>query len=162
MQCDWHHHSVIGNLLLLHSIYFVSESTPINSWCLHFQCLGDIFLKFCSQLRAYSNFLNNYPVKLQTLSRVSISEQCVTSSLRRWTIQSWFKWLSKPFKRTYFPRMGRGGGGGWEGLRANWNENLGPPDRCTSPCCAQRSVPANSDHDWRSTAWALSTKSWPG
>ena len=35
-----------------------------------FQILGDIFLKFTNQLRAYTNFLNNYPVTLQTLERV--------------------------------------------------------------------------------------------
>ena len=32
--------------------------------------LGDIFLRFTTQLRAYTNFLNNYPVTLQTLERV--------------------------------------------------------------------------------------------
>ena len=35
--------------------------------------LGDIFLNFTTQLRAYTNFLNNYPVTLQTLERVSFS-----------------------------------------------------------------------------------------
>ena len=38
---------------------------------LPFQMLGDIFLNFTTQLRAYTNFLNNYPVTLQTLERVS-------------------------------------------------------------------------------------------
>ena len=33
--------------------------------------LGDVFVKFTTQLRAYTNFLNNYPVTLQTLERVS-------------------------------------------------------------------------------------------
>jgi len=33
--------------------------------------LGDIFLNFTTQLRAYTNFLNNYPVTLQTVERVS-------------------------------------------------------------------------------------------
>lgn len=37
---------------------------------IHFQMLGDIFLRFTTQLRAYTNFLNNYPVTLQTLERV--------------------------------------------------------------------------------------------
>ena len=35
--------------------------------------LGDIFLNFTTQLRAYTNFLNNYPVTLQTLERVSFA-----------------------------------------------------------------------------------------
>ena len=47
--------------------------------------LGDVFVKFTTQLRAYTNFLNNYPVTLQTLERVSdsgnfLSEFSVCSS----------------------------------------------------------------------------------
>ena len=36
------------------------------------KCLGDIFIKFATQLRAYTNFLNNYLVALSTLERVCL------------------------------------------------------------------------------------------
>ncbi|KAK2570590.1 Epithelial cell-transforming sequence 2 oncogene-like [Acropora cervicornis] len=43
-------------------------SNRLEQWNSH-QMLGDVFVKFTTQLRAYTNFLNNYPVTLQTLER---------------------------------------------------------------------------------------------
>lgn len=36
---------------------------PMNS------CLGDIFVKFCTHLKLYTNFVNNYDVILQCIER---------------------------------------------------------------------------------------------
>ena len=33
------------------------------------KCIGDIFVKFCSKLKAFTNFLNNYPIILHTIER---------------------------------------------------------------------------------------------
>ncbi|CAH1798589.1 unnamed protein product [Owenia fusiformis] len=40
----------------------------ISQWNPH-QCLGDIFVKFTGKLKAYVNFLNNYPTILLTIER---------------------------------------------------------------------------------------------
>ena len=32
-------------------------------------CLGDVFVKFCTKLKAYVNYLNNYPAILVTIER---------------------------------------------------------------------------------------------
>lgn len=34
------------------------------------QRVGDVCLKLCSKLRAYTNFFNNYPTVLRTIDRV--------------------------------------------------------------------------------------------
>jgi len=56
-------------LLGLSSLLVNDLSNRLDEWNSH-QMLGDIFLRFTTQLRAYTNFLNNYPVTLQTLERV--------------------------------------------------------------------------------------------
>jgi len=56
-------------LLALSSLLVKDLSNRLDEWNSH-QMLGDIFLRFTTQLRAYTNFLNNYPVTLQTLERV--------------------------------------------------------------------------------------------
>ncbi|XP_073236115.1 epithelial cell-transforming sequence 2 oncogene-like [Porites lutea] len=55
-------------LLALSSLLVNNLSNRLDEWNSH-QMLGDIFLNFTTQLRAYTNFLNNYPVTLQTLER---------------------------------------------------------------------------------------------
>ena len=34
-------------------------------------CVGEIFIKFGSQLNTYTNFFNNYPVVLKTIEKVN-------------------------------------------------------------------------------------------
>lgn len=34
-------------------------------------CVGEIFIKFGSQLNTYTNFFNNYPVVLKTIEKVT-------------------------------------------------------------------------------------------
>ncbi|XP_020893438.2 epithelial cell-transforming sequence 2 oncogene-like, partial [Exaiptasia diaphana] len=46
----------------------LSKRLQKNKWNSH-QCLGDIFMKFTTTSRAYTNFLNNYPITLTTLQR---------------------------------------------------------------------------------------------
>lgn len=55
-------------LLALSSLLLNDLSNRLDKWNSH-QMLGDIFISFTNQLRAYTNFLNNYPVTLQTLER---------------------------------------------------------------------------------------------
>lgn len=34
------------------------------------QCVGDVWVKFCTRLRVYTNFFNNYPTILRTIDKV--------------------------------------------------------------------------------------------
>ena len=34
------------------------------------QCVGDVLMKLCSELRVYSNYLSNYPSALAAIDRV--------------------------------------------------------------------------------------------
>ncbi|XP_066529352.1 epithelial cell-transforming sequence 2 oncogene-like [Hoplias malabaricus] len=34
-----------------------------------FQCVGDVFVRFCTKLRAYTNFFNNYPNGIRTIDK---------------------------------------------------------------------------------------------
>lgn len=43
-------------------------SLRLQDWDSH-QCLGDVFLKFNTKLKAYINFLNNYPITLATIEK---------------------------------------------------------------------------------------------
>ena len=40
----------------------------LNSWNQQ-QCLGDVFIKFNLQLKAYTNFISNYPISLINIER---------------------------------------------------------------------------------------------
>lgn len=34
------------------------------------QCLGDVFVKLCSSLRVYTNYINNYSTAVRTIDKV--------------------------------------------------------------------------------------------
>ncbi|KAK6169969.1 hypothetical protein SNE40_018478 [Patella caerulea] len=57
------------------SIYEVSKELTENlknrmeSWNAQHTCLGDIFIKFCTRLKPYSNFINNYQVILTSIEK---------------------------------------------------------------------------------------------
>lgn len=34
------------------------------------QCVGDVFVKFCSKLNIYTNYLNNYITTIHTIDKV--------------------------------------------------------------------------------------------
>ncbi|XP_032241716.2 epithelial cell-transforming sequence 2 oncogene-like isoform X2 [Nematostella vectensis] len=60
----------------------LSKRLANNNWDSH-QCLGDVFMKFTAQLKAYTNFLNNYPVTLATLQRCKEQNPQFRAFLRR-------------------------------------------------------------------------------
>lgn len=44
------------------------------------QCVGDVFVKLCSKLRVYTNYLNNYTTALRTIDKVqsnNVFMQCM-------------------------------------------------------------------------------------
>lgn len=82
-------------LLGLSSLLANDLSNRLDEWNSH-QMLGDIFLRFTTQLRAYTNFLNNYPVTLQTLERCKEQNPQFRSFLGRHERQPNTKMLSLP------------------------------------------------------------------
>ncbi|ELU09648.1 hypothetical protein CAPTEDRAFT_119101, partial [Capitella teleta] len=54
----------------------------LSDWGPH-QCLGDIFLKFSINLKAYINFMNNYPTILSTLEKSLEQSPLFRSLLKR-------------------------------------------------------------------------------
>lgn len=47
------------------------------------QCLGDIFVKLSSKLKAYVNFFNNYPVILSTIEKCTEQVPTFRAFLKR-------------------------------------------------------------------------------
>ncbi|XP_020620781.1 epithelial cell-transforming sequence 2 oncogene-like [Orbicella faveolata] len=82
-------------LLGLSSLLVNDLSNRLDEWNSH-QMLGDIFLRFTTQLRAYTNFLNNYPVTLQTLERCKEQNPQFRSFLGRQERQPSTKMMSLP------------------------------------------------------------------
>ncbi|KAJ7394357.1 epithelial cell transforming sequence 2 oncoprotein-like [Desmophyllum pertusum] len=82
-------------LLALSSMLVNDVSNRLDEWNSH-QILGDIFLRFTTQLRAYTNFLNNYPVTLQTLERCKEQNPQFRSFLGRHERQPSTKMMSLP------------------------------------------------------------------
>lgn len=39
------------------------------------QCVGDVFLKLCSKLRVYTNYLNSYATAVRAIDKVINSQQ---------------------------------------------------------------------------------------
>jgi len=48
------------------------------------QCLGDIFVKFTAKLKAYINFINNYPTVLVTIERSAENAPLFRAFLKRY------------------------------------------------------------------------------
>ncbi|ESO84166.1 hypothetical protein LOTGIDRAFT_155489, partial [Lottia gigantea] len=57
------------------SIYDVSKEllenlkNRLSNWSSQHTCIGDIFIKFCTHLKCYSNFINNYQVILSCIEK---------------------------------------------------------------------------------------------
>ena len=47
------------------------------------QCLGDVFVKFTGKLKAYANFVNNYPMMLTTIERCTEQNPAFRAFLKR-------------------------------------------------------------------------------
>ena len=47
------------------------------------QCLGDVFVKFSGKLKAYANFVNNYPMILSTIERCTEQNPSFRAFLNR-------------------------------------------------------------------------------
>lgn len=49
---------------------FLQDLTERSEQWSPLQCVGDVFVRFCTRLRAYTNFFNNYCTALRTIDKV--------------------------------------------------------------------------------------------
>jgi hypothetical protein len=74
------------NLLLI--FFFSSEMLAdlkdrVAEWDATHSCLGDIFVRFCTHLKLYTNFVNNYDVILQCIERTKEQTPSFRAFLKR-------------------------------------------------------------------------------
>lgn len=50
-------------------VFQVDLQARLQQWGAE-QCIGDVFVKLCSKLRVYTNYLNNYTTALCTIDKV--------------------------------------------------------------------------------------------
>lgn len=50
-------------------VFHIDLQARLQQWGAE-QCVGDVFVKLCSKLRVYTNYLNNYPTALHTIDKV--------------------------------------------------------------------------------------------
>lgn len=55
----------------------------IGDWQPQNTCLGDIFVRFCTHLKIYTNFVNNYDVVLQCIERCKEQTPSFRAFLKR-------------------------------------------------------------------------------
>ncbi|XP_008282361.1 epithelial cell-transforming sequence 2 oncogene-like [Stegastes partitus] len=60
--------SPVTLILELHRVFEADLQSRLQQWGAE-QCVGDVFVKFCSKLRVYSNYLNNYTTALRTIDK---------------------------------------------------------------------------------------------
>ncbi|XP_030642507.1 epithelial cell-transforming sequence 2 oncogene-like [Chanos chanos] len=61
--------SSVLDILEINRLFLQELAERLEDWG-PLQCLGDVCVKFCTNLRAYTNFFNNYPTILKTIDKV--------------------------------------------------------------------------------------------
>ncbi|XP_036398027.1 epithelial cell-transforming sequence 2 oncogene-like [Megalops cyprinoides] len=74
--------SPVLDILEVNSPFLAELTERLGEWGPS-QCLGDVLLKFCSKLRTYTNFFNNYPTILRTIDKCREMIPAFRAFLRR-------------------------------------------------------------------------------
>ncbi|XP_049918915.1 epithelial cell-transforming sequence 2 oncogene-like [Epinephelus moara] len=74
--------SPVKQILELNRVFQVDLQTRLQQWGAE-QCVGDVFVKLCSKLRVYSNYLNNYTTALRTIDKCSETKPPFRAFLKR-------------------------------------------------------------------------------
>lgn len=56
-------------LCVLHRVFQADLQVRLQQWGAE-KCIGDVFVKFCSKLKVYTNYLNNYTTAIHTIDKV--------------------------------------------------------------------------------------------
>ncbi|XP_037829715.1 epithelial cell-transforming sequence 2 oncogene-like [Kryptolebias marmoratus] len=66
----------------LNSVFQADLQTRLQQWAAD-QCVGDVFVKLCSKLSVYTNYLNNYTVALRTIDKCREAKPAFRAFLKR-------------------------------------------------------------------------------
>ncbi|XP_070711954.1 epithelial cell-transforming sequence 2 oncogene-like [Pempheris klunzingeri] len=74
--------SPVKHILELNRVFQVDLQARLQQWGAE-QCVGDVFVKLCSKLRVYTNYLNNYTTALRTIDKCRETKPPFRAFLRR-------------------------------------------------------------------------------
>uniref|UniRef100_A0A665X397 Coiled-coil domain containing 28A n=1 Tax=Echeneis naucrates TaxID=173247 RepID=A0A665X397_ECHNA len=72
----------VTQILHLNRVFQMDLQARLEQWGAE-QCVGDVFVKLCSSLRIYSNYLNNYTTALCTIDKCRETKPAFRAFLRR-------------------------------------------------------------------------------
>ncbi|XP_027147657.1 epithelial cell-transforming sequence 2 oncogene-like isoform X2 [Larimichthys crocea] len=74
--------SPVMHILELNRVFQVDLQARLQQWDAE-QCVGDVFVKLCSKLRVYTNYLNNYTTALCTIDKCREAKPAFRAFLKR-------------------------------------------------------------------------------
>ncbi|CAB1417550.1 unnamed protein product [Pleuronectes platessa] len=74
--------SPVAHILELNRVFLGDLQARLQQWGAE-QCVGDVFLKLCSGLRVYTNYLNNYTTALSTIDKCRETKPAFRAFLKR-------------------------------------------------------------------------------
>ncbi|XP_045915002.1 epithelial cell-transforming sequence 2 oncogene-like [Micropterus dolomieu] len=72
----------VTQILELNRVFHIDLQARLQQWGAE-QCVGDVFVKLCSKLRVYTNYLNNYPTALHTIDKCRETKPSFRAFLKR-------------------------------------------------------------------------------
>ncbi|XP_045579665.1 epithelial cell-transforming sequence 2 oncogene-like isoform X3 [Salmo salar] len=72
----------VTHLLDINRLFLSELGSRLQQWEAD-QCVGDVCVKFCSKLRVYTNYLNNYPTALLTIDKCREMNPAFRAFLKR-------------------------------------------------------------------------------
>ncbi|XP_028427223.1 epithelial cell-transforming sequence 2 oncogene-like [Perca flavescens] len=74
--------SPVTQILELNRVFQIDLEARLQQWGAE-QCVGDVFVKLCSKLRVYTNYLNNYTTALRTIDKCRETKPPFRAFLKR-------------------------------------------------------------------------------
>uniref|UniRef100_I3K3K8 Coiled-coil domain containing 28A n=2 Tax=Oreochromis TaxID=8139 RepID=I3K3K8_ORENI len=74
--------SPVAQILELNRVFQADLQARLQQWGAE-KCIGDVFVKFCSKLRVYTNYLNNYTTAIHTTDKCRESKPSFRAFLKR-------------------------------------------------------------------------------
>ncbi|KAF3688456.1 Epithelial cell-transforming sequence 2 oncogene-like Lung-specific [Channa argus] len=74
--------SPVAQILELNMVFQADLQARLQQWSAE-QCIGDVFVKLCSNLRVYTNYLNNYTTALRTIDKCRETKPAFRAFLKR-------------------------------------------------------------------------------
>ncbi|KAL0969406.1 hypothetical protein UPYG_G00227020 [Umbra pygmaea] len=72
----------VTHILDIHKVFLSELGSRLQHWEAD-MCVGDVCVKFCSKLRLYTNYLNNYPTAIRTIDKCREMNPAFRALLKR-------------------------------------------------------------------------------